>query len=118
LNPLPNLPKPEKEFSKALIPGKTIIGTMRGRMLVCIVLGLLTVMLLSSFIGYTVENRENGLINNISNMNIETGLFPLDIVENPIRLTNNSYKDQKPQINDVGQVVWVGGGNPGSLDEI
>jgi hypothetical protein len=43
LNPLPNLPKPEKEFSKALIPGKTIIGTMRGRMLVCIVLGLLAV---------------------------------------------------------------------------
>jgi hypothetical protein len=43
LNLLPNLPKPEKEFSKALIPGKTIIGTMRGRMLVCIVLGLLAV---------------------------------------------------------------------------
>jgi len=92
---------------------------MRGRIFVCIVFGMLTTMPLSGTIGiFILENGEDGLINNILNTNIETGLFPLDIIENPIRLTNNSYKDQEPKINDVGQVVWRGGGNPGYLDEI
>jgi hypothetical protein len=40
---LPPACAPKKEFSKALIPGNPIIGTMRGRLLVCIVLGLVAV---------------------------------------------------------------------------
>ena len=95
LNRLPNLPEPEKEFSKALIPGKTIIGTMRGRMLVCIVLGLLAV---TPALAPASEQESEKVLG------IPSGWT------DDIRLTVNSTPDRNPSIAsylDHVHIVWV-----------
>jgi hypothetical protein len=94
LNHLPNRPKPEKEFSKALIPGKAIIGTMRGRMLVCIILGLLAV---TPALAPASERAGN------TGMGMPAGW------SDEINLSMNTMTDKYPSIaffNQICHVVW------------